>query len=144
MKKLCLLGLCISLSAVADANVESYSTSLDSLDYAQVKNVAATQSQNGSWCFSTQVRHNDQSWEHYADAWQITDLEGKVLGERVLLHPHDNEQPFTRSLCNVEITETIQKVIVKAKCNIHGFGGEKVIVDLSKTKGKGFTLKRAN
>ncbi|MEL0660957.1 hypothetical protein V6255_17645 [Psychromonas arctica] len=66
MKKLYLLGLLISLSTVADGNVESYSTSLD---YAQVQYVEATQSQNGSWCFSAQVRHNDQSWDHYADAW---------------------------------------------------------------------------
>ena len=141
MKKLYLLGLFISLSTLADANVESYSTSLD---YAQVQYVEATQSQNGSWCFSTQVRHNDQSWDHYADAWQITDLEGNVLGKRVLLHPHDNEQPFTRSLCNVEIPKTIQKVVVSAKCNIHGVGGEKVIIDLRKSKGKGFIVKKVN
>jgi hypothetical protein len=141
MKKRYLLGLFISLSAIADSKSDEY---LTSLDYAQVQYVEVTQSQNGSWCFSAQIRHNDQSWKHYADEWKITDLEGNVLGKRVLLHPHDNEQPFTRSLCNVEIPKTIQKVVVNAKCNIHGVGGEKVIVDLSKSKGKGFTVKRAN
>ncbi|MEL0660958.1 hypothetical protein V6255_17650 [Psychromonas arctica] len=67
-----------------------------------------------------------------------------MLGKRVLLHPHDNEQPFTRSLCNVEIPKTIQKVVVNAKCNLHGVGDEKVIIDLSKSKGKGFIVKKAN
>lgn len=141
MKKLLVLGIFVSLSSIAENNVGVYSTSLD---YAQVKNVQAMQSKDGSWCFDTQVRHNDQSWEHYADAWQVTDLEGNVLGKRVLAHPHDNEQPFTRRLCNIKIKEALQKVIVSSKCNVHGFGGEKVILDLSKIKGKGFTVKRAN
>lgn len=141
MKKLLMLGLFVSLSSVAETNARVYSTSLN---YAQVQNVDAVQSKDGSWCFATQVRHNDQSWKHYADAWQVTDLEGNVLGNRELAHPHDNEQPFTRRLCNIEIAEALQKVVVSSKCNVHGYGGETVVLDLSVTKGKGFTVKRVN
>jgi len=141
MKTLLVLGLFVSLSSVGESNAGTYSTSLD---YAQVQKVKAIQSEDDSWCFDAQVRHNDQSWKHYADAWQVTDLEGNVLGKRVLAHPHDNEQPFTRRLCNIEIAEALQKVIVSSKCNVHGFGGETVIVDLSKSKGKRFTVKRSN
>jgi len=41
-----------------------------------------------------------------------------------------NEQPFTRSQCNIKIPAEISKVIVRAKCNKHGFGGKPFILDL--------------
>ncbi len=105
-----------------------------STDFAQVTGVEATQSANGSWCFSTSVLHNDQGWEHYVNGWEVIDLEGNQLGFRKLHHPHDNEQPFTRSQCNIHVPPEITQVIVRAKCNKHGFGGKTIKVSLSKTK----------
>lgn len=122
-------------------DLNNYSTSLD---YAQVKQVKAVQSANKSWCFHTTVRHNDQSWEHYADEWQVIDLEGNVLGVRPLAHPHDNEQPFTRSKCGIQIPQSITKVAVRAKCNVHGYGGKPIIVDLTASKGDGYSVRRIN
>jgi len=109
-------------------DTDTYSTSLE---FAQVTHVLATQRPSGDWCFGTSVRHNDQGWEHFADGWEVIDLEGKKLGYRQLAHPHDNEQPFTRSQCDIKIPSTISKVIVRAKCNKHGFGGKPFIVDLN-------------
>ena len=54
-----------------------------------------------------------------------------VLGTRVLLHPHETEQPFTRSESGIEIDTDIVKVIVRAKCTVHGYGGRTLLVDLS-------------
>ena len=63
-----------------------------SLDYVQVRHVKA-QKTGDTWTFSVTVRHNDEGWDHYADIWQVLHPEtGEVLGERVLLHPHDTEQ----------------------------------------------------
>ncbi|MDG1753087.1 MAG: hypothetical protein P8I03_15725, partial [Thalassotalea sp.] len=90
----------------------------------------ATQKSNGSWCFGTSVRHNDQGWEHFADGWEVIDLDGNQLGYRELAHPHDNEQPVTRGQCNLNIPKEISKVIVRAKCNKHGFGGKAFEVTL--------------
>lgn len=104
----------------------------NSLEYAQVTHVVATQKPDNSWCFNTSVQHNDQGWEHYADGWEVSDLNGNQLGYRLLAHPHNNEQPFTRNLCNVEIPSNITQVVVRSKCNIHGYGGKAVIVDLAK------------
>jgi len=111
-----------------------------SLDYAQVEQVRAKQSKDGSWCFSAQVRHNDQGWEHYANSWQIHDLKGNLLSKRVLLHPHDNEQPFTRSQCGIVIPKTLTHVVVSASCEEHGQGGRAVKLNMNKTSGEGFTL----
>ena len=130
-----------SCAYAVEINFSQYSTSLD---YAQVEEVSASQSKDGSWCFSAAVRHNDESWEHYADGWEVVDLQGNQLGERPLAHPHDNEQPFTRSQCNIKIPEAVSKVAVRAKCNQHGFGGKAVVIDLTTSEGDGYSVKRSD
>ena len=57
----------------------------------------------GVWYFSVTLKHDDSGWRHYANAWRIVDSSGKILGIRKLLHPHVNEQPFTRTLGEVKI-----------------------------------------
>ena len=113
------------------------------LNFAQVIFVRATQNSDGLWKFDTTVRHNDEGWDHYADAWQVVDLAGNLLAERILAHPHDTEQPFTRSQSNINIPPDITQVIVQAKCNVHGFGGQAVLVDLTVTEGENFEVIRA-
>lgn len=44
------------------------------------------------------LSHRDTGWQDYADGWEVLDAAGTRLGLRVLVHPHVNEQPFTRSL----------------------------------------------
>lgn len=112
------------------------------LNYAQVQFVTATQTGENSWRFDVTVRHNDQGWDHYADLWQVEDLQGNVLGERVLLHPHDTEQPFTRSQSGIKIPPQITQVVVRAKCNVHGFGGQAVLVDFTAGSGENFKVTR--
>ena len=129
MRLLLILSMLTSSVFASKFDIDTYSSSLD---FAQVKDVLANQKSSATWCFGTSVRHNDQGWEHYANRWEILDLEGSQLGNRELHHPHDNEQPFTRSLCNIKIPIEITKVIVRAKCNKHGFGGKAMVVDLNK------------
>ena len=112
------------------------------LNFAQVVFVQATQNSSGLWKFDTTVRHNDEGWAHYADAWQVVDPQGNVLAERILTHPHDTEQPFTRSQSNIDIPPEISRVIVRAKCNVHGFGGQEVVVDLTAAAGENFAVTR--
>lgn len=97
---------------------------------ADVLNVEAERSDDDRWRFSVTVRHADEGWDHYADLWQVVAPDGTVLGERVLAHPHVNEQPFTRSLAGVVIDETIGSVTVRARDSVHGFGGAEMEVGL--------------
>ncbi len=127
MRLLLILSVFASSVFASKFDIDTYSTSLE---FAQVTQVVATQQSSGSWCFNTSVRHNDQGWDHYADRWEILDLAGNQLGYRSLGHPHDNEQPFARSRCKISIPSKISKVIVRAKCNKHGFGGKAFIVNL--------------
>ena len=88
-------------------------------------------SQRGdAYRFSVTVRHADAGWEHYANNWEIVTPDGMVLDTRVLAHPHDNEQPFTRSLGSVRIPEGVEKVRVRAHDKVHGHGGREMEVDM--------------
>ncbi len=56
--------------------------------------------------------------------------DGEVIATRVLAHPHDNEQPFTRSLGGVRIPAGLAKVRVRAHDKVHGYGGNEIDVDM--------------
>ena len=78
--------------------------------------------------FSVTVRHADEGWNHYADRWEVVAPNGDVLATRVLAHPHEDEQPFTRSLGNVQIPAGIRRVTVRAHDSLHEYGGREVTV----------------
>jgi hypothetical protein len=99
---------------------------------ADVVDVTANCRSSSVCDFSVTVRHADEGWDHYADGWEILTLDGTVLGVRELLHPHENEQPFTRSLSDVEIPEGISEVIVRARDSVHEYGGKEITVKLQK------------
>lgn len=85
----------------------------------------------GAWTFEATVAHPDEGWDHYADAWRVVGLDGEVYGVRKLLHPHVEEQPFTRSLSGVDIPAGVDAVRVEAHDSVHGWGGASVEVRLS-------------
>jgi hypothetical protein len=97
---------------------------------ADVVAVEAARESDGTWRFRVTVRHDDAGWDHYADRWQVETLDGRVLGTRVLLHPHETEQPFTRALGGVVIPPEVSEVIVRAHDSVHGDGGGTVTVRL--------------
>ena len=66
----------------------------------EVVSAKARSAGKDSFRFDVTLRHADAGWAHYADNWEVLTLDGKLLGRRVLLHPHDNEQPFTRLMAS--------------------------------------------
>ena len=90
---------------------------------ANVLSAKITSLGDNKYRIDTSVKHEDTGWQHYANAWEVLDDKGTVIGTRVLLHPHVNEQPFTRSLTLV-IPEKIKTVIIRAKDLVHGYGGK--------------------
>ena len=75
----------------------------------------------GGWSFHVTVEHGDTGWEDYADGWRVETVAGAVLGERPLLHPHVEEQPFTRSLTGVAIPVGVDAVVIRARTNVEGW-----------------------
>ena len=97
---------------------------------ADVVGVEAVPDGGGKWRFNVTVAHEDKGWDHYANKWEVVAPDGRVLGTRVLAHPHENEQPFTRSLGGVAIPGEIESVVLRAQDSQHGFGGREVEVKL--------------
>lgn len=90
---------------------------------ADVVSAEATKQDSGRYTFDVTVRHADEGWDHYADAWEVLSLDGTVLATRTLYHPHVSEQPFTRSLSGVAVPEGTKEVILRAHDKVHGYGG---------------------
>lgn len=144
---LCLLVLtavsCYSDGESGGAPTEMNEELKTNSDFAQVLFVKAALESRGTWRFDVTVRHQDEGWDHYADLWQVVNPQSmEVLGKRVLAHPHDNEQPFTRSESGIHIPSEVTNVLVQAKCNLHGFEGKAITVDLSLNKGDDYTVNR--
>ena len=99
---------------------------------ADVVAVEAVSEGSGSWRFHVTVAHGDTGWEHYADKWDVVAPDGTVLGTRVLLHPHETEQPFTRSLGGVKVPAGTGAVVLRAHDSEHGYGGQEMTVELAK------------
>lgn len=96
---------------------------------------AQARPQGDSWRFDVTLRHPDTGWDHYADGWEVLTPDGTQLGLRVLLHPHVNEQPFTRSLAGVVIPDDLDEVLIRARCNVDGWADETLRLKLSRNDG---------
>jgi len=68
--------------------------------------------------------------QRYADAFRAMSKDGKVFGERKLLHDHASEQPFTRDLYGVVVPSGVGVVVIQARDQKYGFGGKTVEVVL--------------
>lgn len=116
---------------------------------ADVLHVRAVQARDGSWTFHVTVHHPDTGWEDYADGWDVITDRGEILKKssagaftRLLLHPHENEQPFTRNQGGIVVPEDVTRLTVRAHDIVDGFGGAEVTVDLSVVSGPEFEVER--
>ncbi len=87
------------------------------------------------WSLKVTLKHADTGWDHYADNWRVVDDGGNVLGERVLFHPHVDEQPFTRGLHGVTIPANIKTVYIEAHDTQHGWTPKRMKIELNKASG---------
>ncbi len=97
---------------------------------ADVVDANVVLSSDGSYRFDVALLHADTGWEHYADAFEILDGEGNILATRILVHPHVNEQPFTRSLSGVEIAPELSEVTIRGRDSVHEYGGIEMVVQV--------------
>ena len=116
---------------------------------ANVEYVRAVYNENELWTFHVTVRHPDTGWEDYADGWDVVLPDSTVVKPnpddaftRVLLHPHETEQPFTRSQNTIHIPADVTQVTVRAHDMVDGWGGQEVLVDLNQTDGINYKVER--
>ena len=129
--------------------IEAAGKVVDRNGNADVLFVKAQLAGDGTWTFAVTVEHPDSGWEDYTDGWDVVLPDGTVVKRdsdspftRLLLHPHETEQPFTRSQSGIEILPSVEQVTVRAHDLVDGFGGIEVIVDLAAESGPDFEVVR--
>lgn len=90
----------------------------------------------GTFSMGATVCHHDRGWDDYAD---IIVFEGAENGRLTLEHPHDDEQPFTRSKNNVRAEGRVR---VHALDNVRSGSGSAIVIDFSRPPFAG--LERGN
>ena len=73
----------------------------------------------GSATFAVSIRSDETGCQCYADWWEVVGLDGSLIQRRILLHPHENEQPFTRSGDTVQLADDLYVII---RAHMHGGG----------------------
>jgi hypothetical protein len=90
---------------------------------ANVIAVKVTPEPESTYRFDVTIRSDDTGWEKYANRFEVLSPDGTILGTRVLAHPHETEQPFTRELSGVTIPADMSQVLVRAHDSVEGYGG---------------------
>ena len=85
---------------------------------------------DGAFDFDVTVSSPYDTPQRYADAFRVQGPDGTVYGERVLLHDHAGEQPFTRDLYGVQVPPGIRVVTLQGRDRHHGWGGKTIDVEL--------------
>ena len=106
----------------------------------EIVNVVLTKN-TGTWRADVTLNHADTGWKHYADAWRLVDEKGNEISKRTLYHPHVDEQPFTRSLSNIQIPKENKIIYIEAHDLNRGWSPGKVRIDLRKSSGPKYTVK---
>ena len=116
---------------------------------ADVTFVEARKTGEELWQFAVTIESEETGWDKYADGWDVVLPDGTVARAdendeftRVLLHPHENEQPFTRSQRDVPIPSDVTQVTVRAHDSAEGWGGREVTVDLTSESGEDFRVRK--
>ena len=94
------------------------------------------------WDIAVTLEHADSGWDHYADAWRVVDERGELIALHNLLHPHEDEQPFTRVAKDVFIAPGQNIVYVEAHDKIHAWSTQRLRVDLRHAVGPGYNVVR--
>ena len=93
-------------------------------DLSAVTDVEAT-GEPGAYSFATTIKSVDTGCDRYANWWEVTTPDGRLLYRRILAHSHADEQPFTRSGGPVAIAAD-QEVIVRVHMHPDGYGTQAV------------------
>ena len=134
-----LLAACLMLPAARFAAASPVEVVMAQFEKVHGEKLHGERAQGG-WRVSVTLRHGDTGWDHYANVWVVETLDGNELGRRVLFHPLEDEQPFTRSQ-RIAIPAHVIRVRVRAGDNLSGIDSNSVVVDLARGEGDRYQVR---
>ena len=90
---------------------------------ADVIAAVANRTAPGVYDLDVTIRSHDTGWDRYADRIEVLAPDGKLLAVRVLEHPHETEQPFTRDVPQMRVPNGVGTVTIRARFKPIGFDG---------------------
>lgn len=120
---LALLGSCLAAAPLHAANAQAQKFP----DVVSAKVQARTAER---FDFDVTISSPYDTPQRYADAFRVMHRNGTVYAERLLLHDHAGEQPFTRDLYGVRVPRGVRSVVVQGRDQQHGWGGKTLEVAL--------------
>ena len=115
---------------VEDETATGDDTEATEQQFPDIIGAEITSNADGTFDIAVTVSSPYDTPERYADAWRVLGPDGEELGVRELAHDHQNEQPFTRSLSNVAIPETVEVVTIEGRDQVYGYGGGTLEVEI--------------
>ncbi len=114
--------LLIIIACGSDDGVQPDESEQNVQDALQAAVTAVTVTGNdGAYQFNVTIKSPDTGCDQYANWWEVTTPDGKLLYRRILAHSHINEQPFTRNGGPVSIFKP-DSVIIRGHMNPQGYG----------------------
>lgn len=109
---------------------------------ASVERVDLVRSSRG-WCAQVVVHHDDVDYQHYANWVEVLTGDGVRLIRRDIVRPSTgpDRPPFHRIYLD-DLPSGTSRLVVRAHCKVHSYGGREVAVDLASREGEGFTVSR--
>jgi len=108
----------------------SMASAAESQKYPDVVDVKVQARGENRFDFDVTLSSPYDTPQRYADAFRVTNADGQSYGERILVHDHEHEQPFTRDLYGVSIPAGIRTVVIQARDQKYGYGGKTIDVVL--------------
>ena len=99
-------------------------------DVVKIVNVKLVQHAT-TWRADVTLKHDDKGWKDYADAWRLVDENGKEIATRTLYHPHEDGQPFTRSLSGVTIPADVTEILIRSHDLLSGYSPDTLAIPLT-------------
>jgi hypothetical protein len=130
MRRMQFLVCITGLALVCMSTTSSAQTKASEQKHPDVVDVKVQARGNNRFDFDVTLSSPYDTPQRYADAFKVLDAQGKQLGERVLLHDHQTEQPFTRDLHGVMIPAGVKVVTVQGRDQKYGYGGKTMQVTL--------------
>jgi len=128
MSKINLFGVASTIAIFLSLSVQAKDNFVQ-----QYPNVILAKVRHGSgelFDFDVTISSPYDTPQRYADAFRVTGKSGQIFGERKLIHDHQDEQPFIRDLYGVAIPKGIRSVVIQARDQKYGYGGQTVDIVL--------------
>ena len=120
------IAVTIAMVGITSAQTKSS----ESQKYPDVVDVKVKARGEDRFDFDVTISSPYDTPRRYADAIRVMSVAGILYTERVLLHDHADEQPFTRDLQGVSIPARVRTVVVQGRDQKFGYGGKTVQVAL--------------